>query len=230
MSTGHAITVLFTDLVGSTRLANSLTPDRADEIRRAHFAILRTAINDREGTEVKNLGDGLMVVFERPSAALACAVSMQQDVEAANSLQRSPGASVSPSDVALAIRVGIAVGEATREDNDYFGDPVVTAARLCAVAEAGQILATELSRMLAGRNASQRFGPPRDIELKGIPDPVAVVEVLWEPIKRALSMPLPRLLAAKPAIAFVGRDDVLESLTATFKRVARDQKLAIAAV
>lgn len=228
MSTGHAITVLFTDLVGSTRLANSLTPDRADEIRRAHFAILRTAINDREGTEVKNLGDGLMVVFERPSAALACAVSMQQDVEAANSLQRSPGASVSPSDVALAIRVGIAVGEATREDNDYFGDPVVTAARLCAVAEAGQILATELSRMLAGRNASQRFGPPRDIELKGIPDPVAVVEVLWEPIKRALSMPLPRLLAAKPAIAFVGRDDVLESLTATFKRVAQDQKLAIA--
>ena len=72
------VTVLFTDLVGSTALSSSLTQDAADVLRREHFSILRQAIAEHGGREVKNLGDGLMIVFGATSAALGCAVAMQQ--------------------------------------------------------------------------------------------------------------------------------------------------------
>ena len=83
MTTEH-VTVLFTDMVGSTALASSLAPDAADELRRRHFAILRQAVAEAGGTEVKNLGDGLMVVFSSSSAALSCAVAMQRAIDRDN--------------------------------------------------------------------------------------------------------------------------------------------------
>ena len=78
------VAILFTDIVGSTALSQRLSPEVADEVRRGHFSILRQAIAETGGTEVKNLGDGLMVVFSSASAALACAVAMQQGVERDN--------------------------------------------------------------------------------------------------------------------------------------------------
>src|SRR4029077_4082673 len=82
--TTENVTVLFTDMVGSTALVSSLAADAADELRRGHFSILRQAIAEVGGTEVKNLGDGLMVVFGATSAALSCAVAMQQGIERDN--------------------------------------------------------------------------------------------------------------------------------------------------
>ena len=71
-------TILLTDLVGSTRLATSVGPVRADELREEHFELLRDAIAASGGKEVKNTGDGLMVAFSSASAAIQCAVAMQQ--------------------------------------------------------------------------------------------------------------------------------------------------------
>ena len=117
--TTESVTVLFTDMVGSTALATSLAPDAADEFRREHFSILRQAVAEAGGTEVKNLGDGLMVVFGSASAALSCAVAMQQGVERDNrARERTVG-----------LRVGLSVGDVSREDDDYFGEPVIEAAR-----------------------------------------------------------------------------------------------------
>jgi class 3 adenylate cyclase len=82
--TTENVAVLFTDMVGSTALASSLAPDVADELRREHFSILRQAVAEAGGSEVKNLGDGLMVVFASTSAALSCAVAMQQGIERDN--------------------------------------------------------------------------------------------------------------------------------------------------
>ena len=82
--TTENVAILFTDIVGSTELSQRLSPEAADEVRRAHFAVLRQAVAEAGGTEVKNLGDGLMVVFASASAALACAVAMQQGVEQDN--------------------------------------------------------------------------------------------------------------------------------------------------
>lgn len=62
-------TILVTDLVGSTRLANAVGPTRADELRDEHFDVLREAIRAAGGREFKDTGDGLMVAFSSASAA-----------------------------------------------------------------------------------------------------------------------------------------------------------------
>ena len=123
------------------------------------------------GTEVKNLGDGLMVMYSSPSRALAGAVGMQQAIDHHNRSAEQP----------LGVRIGVSTGEAVEEDGDYFGDPVVVAARLCAAAEGGQILAADLVRLMVGRHATQTFVELGALELKGLPEPVDAVEVLWEP-------------------------------------------------
>ena len=81
-------TVLFTDLVGSTALATRLGPAAANLLRTTHFAALREAIAESSGTEVKNLGDGLMVVYPSLANALDGAVAMQQRVEQPQSTGR----------------------------------------------------------------------------------------------------------------------------------------------
>ena len=192
-------TVLFTDLVGSTEFSTQLGPDAAEAVRQTQFALLRGAIADHGGVEVKNLGDGLMVAFSTTSGALACAVAMQQALERHNRTTPNP----------LSVRIGIAHGEVTEENGDYFGDPVVEAARLCAEAEGGRVLATQLVQLTSGRRAVQEFGPPADIVLKGFEEPVTVVDVLWSPEEdagRASPVPLPTRCAVVPDAGFVGRD------------------------
>src|SRR4029079_16864989 len=123
--TTENVAILFTDVVGSTELSQRVSPEAADEVRRGHFSILRQAIAESCGAEVKNLGDGIMVVFASASAALSCAVGMQQGVERDNRGREH----------SVGLRVGLSVGEVTHEDDDYFGDAVVEASRLCAACE-----------------------------------------------------------------------------------------------
>ncbi len=170
--TTENVAILFTDVVGSTELSQRLSPETADEVRRNHFSILRQAIAEAGGTEVKNLGDGLMVVFASASAALACGVVMQQGVERDNRGREH----------SVGLRVGLSGGEVSREDGDYFGDPVVEAARLCATCESGQVLAADVVRAMAGRRSRHKCRPIGGLVLKGLPDPVETVEVFWEPL------------------------------------------------
>jgi class 3 adenylate cyclase/tetratricopeptide (TPR) repeat protein len=210
--TAEHVAVLFTDMVGSTALASAMAPESADELRRGHFSVLRQAIAEAGGTEVKNLGDGLMVVFGSTSAALSCAVGMQQGVERDNRSR--------PQRVGL--RVGLSVGEVTREDGDYFGDPVVEAARLCALCEGGQTLAVDVVRALAGRRSRHMFTPVGSLALKGLPDPVPTVEVGWEPLSASATnvVPLPSRLEVRPGVGVLGRVLEVTAISEAFKRVA----------
>ena len=81
VSSSVTATFVFTDLVDSTATAARLGPEAAEELRQTHFRLLRGAVAASGGTEVKNLGDGLMVMFSSPSRALAGAVGMQQAIE-----------------------------------------------------------------------------------------------------------------------------------------------------
>jgi len=204
-------TFVFTDLVDSTATSAGLGPEAAEELRQTHFRLLRSGIAASAGTEVKNLGDGLMVMYSSPSRALAGAVGMQQAIDHHNRSGGQP----------LRVRMGITVGEAVEEDGDYFGDPVVEAARLCAAAEGGQILASEIVRGLVGRHATQTFVEVGPLELKGLPEPVDTVEVLWEPARVEGSVPLPGRLvgAASDALfGFFGRGPELATVEETRKR------------
>jgi class 3 adenylate cyclase len=209
--TAEDVAVLFTDIVGSTALATSLSSDAADEARRGHFSILRQAVAAAGGTEVKNLGDGLMVVFNSTSAALSCAVAMQQGVERDNRAREKT----------VGLRVGLSVGEVSCEDDDYFGDPVIEAARLCAKCVGGQVLAADVVRLMAGRRSPhpcKRLGP---LALKGLPEPVETIEVLWEPLlgSAGRTVPLPARLDLHPSVNVVGRNAEATTLRDAYKRV-----------
>src|SRR5215218_2187843 len=122
----------------STAVAVSLATDAADAVRRSHFALLREAVAETGGHEVKNTGDGLMVTFSSVAAALDCATAMQQRVH------RQGGADTGP----IGLRVGVSHGEATADDGDWFGTPVIQAARLCDAANERQTLVHGMLPML----------------------------------------------------------------------------------
>lgn len=213
MST-EQLAILFTDMVGSTALSQAHAPDTADEIRRQHYAILRQAITEHGGSEVKNLGDGVMVVFGSASGALACAVTMQQSVDLDNRRQQR----------SIGLRTGLSAGEVVRDDSDYFGDCVVEAARLCALCEGGQVLVADVVRLMAGRRNThecRRFG---SLTLKGLSTPVDTVEVVWLPLDSVdaeARIPLPARLE-RPTASFVGRSDELKLIEAAWSRTSSD--------
>ncbi len=194
-SARETVAVLFTDMVSSTALSSRLDVDAAHEFRRNHLALLARTVDEHEGTQVKSLGDGIMAVFGSPSAALSCAVALQQGVDHGNR-----GASQQ-----AAVRIGISAGEVVREDGDYFGDPVVEAARLCAVAEGGTILVAELIRLMAGRRAAHDFSPVGALVLKGLPEAVPTARLNWLPLPPDdPAVPFPHALSSCDD-AFVGR-------------------------
>jgi len=211
-------TLLFTDLVESTSLAARLGPALTDALRQVHFGLLRDALVAVNGTEVKNLGDGLMVAFTSSTRAVDCAVAMQQAIERHNRRAEEH----------LQIRIGISTGEAIEEDSDYFGTPVVEAARLCALARGGQILATDVVRAFVGMNASHTFLDMGALELKGLPAPVPTVEIAWESTAGRSLLPLPPRLAHQASntrYGFCGRDIELTALVDAQKRAFNESCL-----
>ncbi len=157
-------TVLFTDLVNSTALIAEHGEDEAHALRTRHFAALRAALLAHRGREVKSLGDGLMVVFRDPADALRAAAEMQRRV--ARDRDR------------LGLRVGIHTGEVFIEDGDLHGSTVVIASRLCASAQAGEIVISEAVReCVAGPPAAAPLG---ELQLKGIGEPVTAALLRWD--------------------------------------------------
>jgi class 3 adenylate cyclase/tetratricopeptide (TPR) repeat protein len=212
------VAVLMTDLVGSTAMADRVGPAAAEELRTEHFGLLRRALERTAGREVKNLGDGLMVVFSSASESLACAVAMQQAIEARNRRAEEQ----------LAARIGVSLGEATAEDGDYFGEPVIEAARLCAHAAGGQVIVNDLVHRLGGSRDGHSFQPLGGLELKGISEPVQAFELEWEPAP-VTGIPLPERLHELPATAYVGRVAERERLTELWRQ-ACDGSLRLALI
>jgi Adenylate cyclase, family 3 (some proteins contain HAMP domain) len=108
------VTFLFTDVVGSTEWLQRLGDDAAEKLRRTHFSLLREAVVTAGGEEVKSLGDGLMVAFSSPLAAVRCALAIQHATAEHN--RAHP-------DQALKVRVGVHAGEPARDEGDFFGTP-----------------------------------------------------------------------------------------------------------
>src|SRR3972149_4611079 len=141
MTTATTVTFLFTDLSGSTEILERLGDDAAQSLWRTHFELLRHAVAAHGGTEVKSLGDGLMVAFPSALSAVAAAVAMQQATNRHNRQESHPP---------LRVRVGLHAGDPIRADNDYFGASVVIARRLCDIAESDGIYVSSIVRGLIG--------------------------------------------------------------------------------
>jgi class 3 adenylate cyclase len=167
-----AAAFVFTDIVSSTQMLESVGDDRADRLRRLHFRILRSTVAPFRGREVKTLGDGLMVVFRSSVDALRCAVEMQRAIHRHN--EKYPSG-------AMQIRIGVHVGESVEEEGDYFGTPVVVAKRLCDKARGGQILISGTIRSVVGSRGNLSYRDCGIVDLKGISQPMPAHEVVWQP-------------------------------------------------
>ena len=186
------VTVLFCDLVASTERGQLLGDDEADQFRRALFARMNQAVDATHGEIVKNTGDGLMVVFrESAVSAVTCAAAMHDKVEA---LDVDPPAF---------LRVGISAGEVALEHGDYFGTPVVEAARLCDVAEPGQTLVSDVVRVLVGTRGGHRFRSVGVLRLKGLTEPLACAALVRTPVAapKPVRLPQPRPRSRLPYVA-----------------------------
>jgi class 3 adenylate cyclase len=160
-------TIMFTDIVDSTAMTARLGDVRAVEMVRAHDALVRRALKDRGGREVKHTGDGIMASFDEVVAAVECARSIQQAFDAFNLASREK----------LQVRIGLDAGEPVADSNDLFGATVQMAARLCQSADPDSIVVSEaVSELMADRFQVTCLGQRN---LKGFARPVGVFEVNW---------------------------------------------------
>jgi class 3 adenylate cyclase len=174
-------TVLFTDVEGSTALTQRLGDARARDLLREHERMVREALKAHGGSEVKTMGDGFMASFSSATKALECAIAMQRAFAAWNAGRG--GSRTAPAPEPIRVRIGLNAGEPIAEDDpdgrsDLFGTAVNLAARICAHAEAGQILAPIVVRELtAGKQFL--FADLGETALRGFEDPVRLFEVKW---------------------------------------------------
>jgi class 3 adenylate cyclase/CheY-like chemotaxis protein len=181
----RTLTVLFTDLVGSTELLQTFDDHAAHRLEVTHLRGLRDAVEHHRGVLVKTLGDGVMATFAAARDALEAAVSIQQAT--AGSLAAGPR-------LRLVVRVGISSGDVCLRDGDCYGTAVIEASRLCARAADGQVLLAESTRVLARPEV-----PLRDVgvlALKGLTESTHAWEAIWSP----LTPRRPRALLADDAV------------------------------
>jgi len=164
-SSGGLVTILFTDLTSSTALTQRLGDAKAQELVRAHNAIVREALAAQGGTEIKHTGDGIMASFPTASGALECAVSIQRNVAQRNEPD-------------LAVHVGLNAGEPVAEESDLFGTSVQLARRICDHASTGQILVSNVVRELSAGKGFL-FADIGEVVPKGFEEPVRLYEVRW---------------------------------------------------
>jgi class 3 adenylate cyclase len=163
-------TILFTDIVNSTSLTQTIGDEKAMELLNVHDTIVRDALAALHGREVKHTGDGIMASFASAAAAVRCASQIQQKLT-----QREKERA---DDVPLKVRIGGAAGEPVEKNEDIFGTTVQLAARLCSHAKPDQILVSNVvAELCVGKGLA--FRPLGEVSLKGFDRPMHVHAVEW---------------------------------------------------
>jgi class 3 adenylate cyclase len=158
---------MFTDIVKSTDLIGAIGDEAWEDLLAWHDQTLRSLFASHGGEVAHHTGDGFFVAFEDTRAALTCAVAVQR---ALAEHRRSHG-------FAPMVRIGVHAAEATRRGQDYSGGEVHKAARIAALAEGGEILASVGT--LSAADGEFRVSDPREVTVKGVSGPVQVARIEW---------------------------------------------------
>ncbi len=157
-------TFMFTDIVGSTVLAESLGDAAWERVLAWHDEVVRGLVAAYSGEIVNSTGDGFFVAFDSARTGIECATAVQAAIARR---QRDSGST-------LTVRIGLHTAEANRRGSDYSGVGVNIAARVAALAGAGQVVVT--SETLAEAGAVEA-GEIRSVTVKGVSAPVSVAIV-----------------------------------------------------
>jgi len=178
---------MFADLRGYTRFIDDHGDAAAAELVRDYRKIVRTAVDRHGGTEVSTEGDSFFVVFESVSSAVLCGIAVLAEAGA--------------NDPPIPFGVGVHAGEATAGEHGYVAGPVNIAARLCALAKAGDLLVTDTVRALTRTAIEVRFQSAGSRRLKGIEEPVPLWRIEVAGAARAVDDERPPRFLTWPVLA-----------------------------
>lgn len=160
----ETLTILFTDVEGSTAFRTRAGDAAGNQVMAAHERLVAEHVRSHDGRLIKYLGDGCLAVFASPRRALECAVAVQR------ATLSSP----------LRVRMGLNTGEITVTMDDVFGAPVNAAARIAAQAQGGEILISDVVRQLLGSHPGFGLRTRGRVRLRGFPERWRLHEVVWQ--------------------------------------------------
>jgi class 3 adenylate cyclase len=158
LPTVGTVTILFCDMVDYAGMTERLGDHASSRILHEHHRIVREAVAQNGGREIKVQGDGFMVAFGGVAPAMRCAIDTQ----------RACRDHVTEEGEKIAVHIGIHTGDAVVEDDDYLGHTVIVASRLADAASAGEILVSSLSEQLVQGSGEFSFDGHRETRLKGM--------------------------------------------------------------
>jgi class 3 adenylate cyclase len=164
------VTLMFSDIEGSTALNRRIGDEAWLELLGAHDDIVRRRVKKHRGQVVKTQGDSFMVAFKDVDAAINCAVAIQREL----------GDEDTTLDPPIRVRIGLHHGEVMRQGKDVFGINVALAARVAAEAGGGEVLVSSEVKRLAATGDGVSFGRGRNVVLKGISERATVYPVRWQ--------------------------------------------------
>src|SRR5579863_4773031 len=215
-----AVTFLFSDIEGSTRLVKALR-QRYGQVLADHRRLVRAAIARQAGHEVDTQGDAFFVAFASAKQAVLCALQVQ----------RALAGHEWPPGVSVRVRMGIHTGQATPVEGAYTGLAVHRAARICAAARGGQVLVSQATQTLIEDEEDEELGfalvELGERRLKDLDRPVRLFELI---VDQADLEPSPRDTGPGPASTLpptrapiVGRAAELRIMSAAYARVLAGQ-------
>ncbi|MHB8689101.1 MAG: ATPase, T2SS/T4P/T4SS family, partial [Candidatus Dormibacteraceae bacterium] len=188
--TEGTVTIMFTDVEGSTRLLSTRGFTESHEIMRAYETIIDEKVAEHAGRRIKGLGDGFMISFGSVRHGVECALDIQRSIIEYS--KQNPERKIK-------VRIGLNTGEVVEEAGDIFGAAVNVAARVAGKARGGEILVSDVVRQLVGPVSEMTFDYRGRYKLKGFPDRWRLHEVTAAEVKET-----PRVLPSGDG--FVGRE------------------------
>jgi class 3 adenylate cyclase/tetratricopeptide (TPR) repeat protein len=200
----ETVTVLFSDVVGSTAFRTRVGDGPADDCLLELERASRQIVSDHNGVVVKGLGDGVMATFSSAVAALDAAVALQG---AAHFLYGMGG---------VQLRLGVSSGDMVREGADWHGMAATEASRLCAEAAAGSVLVSATTALLARGRAQYELLSLGGRRLRGFDTPIEVFEVTPpqdDDVPAALAGVIPARMVGR-SLEIASGSQMLEALAA----------------
>ena len=158
-----AHTFLFTDLVGFTALTEAEGDERGADVAIEFCERVRPLLTEHRAEEVKSIGDALMLRSDDPALGIQLGLRIVHELEQVEGFPP--------------VRVGVHTGPAVTRNDDWYGNTVNVAARLCSAAGGGEVLASEDAVAAAGRLPDVELGERRLHWLKNVTEPVAARSV-----------------------------------------------------
>jgi class 3 adenylate cyclase len=171
LSADGTVTIAFSDMEGFSAMTERLGDREAHEVIKLHNQVVRKELQRENGKEVELQGDGFLLAFADPAAALRCAIGIQRAFARHNA-----GAQGEP----IHVRIGLHTGTPIQEGDRFFGITVILAARIAAQAGGGEVLASAALHERCAGDPDFRFGEAREAELKGLAGRHRMHPLLWQ--------------------------------------------------